>query len=197
MNTNEIRSNPNITNEIEPALLDIISENPTKVFTNKQLEQEVRPKIDPKFQSVNITTHVAMGMNSLFGNQFVKKVGPGLWQSIDGPDPVYAERRTGYAPEGEYVRRPGNFYTDMDANGRKNFNLDVKGAESSVKLLKQAGYDEKKIYDTLINNSGGTKYNPVAIKVAIRKVFRLPGISGGQIDDPDIDPSIFGVDFEK
>jgi hypothetical protein len=192
----ESRTNPEITKQIESALLDIISENPTKVYDSEQLEHEIRPKMGNQFSGVNILTHIGWALDMLHTNRFVKKVGPALWQSVDGPDPVYAERQTGYSPEGEFTRRGKNFLGTMSSTERKKFNLDVGGAESSVKLLKNSGMDEKEIYDTLANNTG-TKYNPVAIKVAIRKVFRLPGVGGSPTDEPEVDPSIFSVDFEK
>ena len=46
-----------------------------------------------------------------------------------------------------------------------------------------------------MTKEGGTKFNPVAIKVAIRKVFALP--VGTTEPQDDVDPSIFGIDFEK
>jgi hypothetical protein len=192
----EARTNPEITKQIESALLDVISENPTKVYDSEHLEQSIRPKIGNQFSGVNILAHIGWALDMLHTNRFVKKVGPALWQSVDGPDPVYAERQTGYSPEGEFTRRGRNFYGDMDDKSRKKFNLDVGGAESSVKLLKNAGMDEKQIYDTLMSSTG-TKYNPVAIKVAIRKVFRLPGVGDKPINEPEVDPSVFGVDIEK
>lgn len=194
---NETRSNPEITKEVESILLDLISDNPNNAYTNKQLEQDIKNKLGNKYAGVDILPHVSWALDMLHSNRLVKKIGPGLWQSVDGPDAVYADRQTGYSPEGEYTKRGKNFLQNMGATERKKFNRDVNGAEVSVKMLKQAGLDEKQIFDSLVKNQG-TKFNPVAIKVAIRKVFALPGTIGtGGGDETEIDPSIFGVDFEK
>ena len=100
MITNEEISNPEITKVVESILLDFISENPTGAFKNADLEDEVRSKLGDKYQGVNILPHVSWALDMLHSNRMVKKIGPGVWQSIDGPDPVYAERQTGYSPEG-------------------------------------------------------------------------------------------------
>jgi hypothetical protein len=192
---NDIRENPGITKEIEPILLDIITANPNDSFTDKNLEPLVKNKISDKYKGVDILSHISLALDMLHSNKFVKRIGPGIWQSVDGPDPVYSDRSTGYSPEGEFARRGKNFLGSMGTSERKKFNQDVSGAEVSVKMLKSAGLSEKQIFDSLTKTSA-TKFNPVAIKVAIRKVFALPGTPGTG-DGEEVDPSIFGIDFEK
>lgn len=196
MIVDEDRTNPEITKKIESFLLDLVTEHPNEVYSAKDLESLVSSHLNSQYPGVQLTSHVPYAMNMLWSNQMVKLVGPNQWQSVDGPDPVYKERPGGYAPEGEFARRGKNFLSSMGTSDRKKFNQEVEKASISAKMLKNAGMDEKQVYDALAKG-GSTQFHPVAIKMAIKKVFSLPGTQSDSGEDVDIDPSIFGVDFEK
>ncbi len=196
MNIKEERSNPEITKRVESFLLDKITDNPNEVYSMKDLESLVKSHLQTQYPRVDISPHVAWALDMLHANRMIKRVGPGQWQSIDGPDPAYSERLTGYSPEGEFVRRGKSFLGSMGTTERKKFNREVEKATISAKMLKTAGLDQKGVYDAL-TKGGSTQFHPVAVKMAIKKVFSLPGSPDPSIDDPDVDPSIFGVDFEK
>lgn len=170
---NEEKSNPEITKKIESIILDLVSKNEMESYSIEDFEHFIKKDFGDEYEGVDIKAHVAWALDMLHANNLVKRVGPGIWQSIDGPDNVYSERSTGYAPEGEFARRGKNFLQKMSPTARKEFNKDVKTAEVSVKMLRNAGYDEQKVFDALTKGST-TKFNPVAVKVAIRKIFSLP-----------------------
>lgn len=195
MITNEERTNPEITKKVESFLLDTLTNNPNEVYSLKDLEQLIVSNFQNQYQGVNVNPHVAWALDMLHANQMIKRVGPGKWQSVDGPDPVYTDRSTGYSPEGEFSRRGKNFIGVGKTTDRKNFNREVSKAEVSVKLLKNAGFDPKQAFDAL-SKGDGTQFHPVAIKLAIRKVFSLPGTPSDLNKDvgPEIDPSVFDSD---
>lgn len=190
------RENQDITKKIESFLLDKITDNPNDVYSTKDLESVVKDQFQNQYGNVDVNPHVAWALDMLHSNKMIKRVGPGQWESVDGPDPVYSDRVTGYSPEGEFSRRGKNFLGTMGFTERKNFNREVEKAETSVKLLKGAGFDAKKVYDALTKSSG-TNFHPVAIKLAIRKVFSLPGLPLDRDNEPEVDPSVFaGNDIE-
>lgn len=193
---NEERSNPEITKKIESFLLDTLTDNPNEIYSTKDLEALVKTQFQTQYQGVDVLPHVSWAVDMLHSNQMIKRVGPGQWQSVDGSDPVYSDRSTGYAPEGEFSRRGRNFLNSLGITDRKKFNREVDKATVSAKILKTAGMNEEQIYDALAK-SDGTQFHPVAIKIAIRKVFSLPKLQSDPEKKTDIDPSIFGVDFEK
>jgi hypothetical protein len=197
--TNEAKTNPEITKKVESILLDIFSENENQSYPTKELEQLVKDKIDVTFKGVNILPHVSWALDMLHANSLIKKVAPGTWESVDGPDPVYVERSTGYAAPGEFARRGSNFTGTNGGSNRKEYNDQLKAAETSVKMLKRAGFSPKEVYDAMTKQESGTKFNPVAVKVMIKKAFSLPGIVDTNSDldhNSDIDMSIFGNDID-
>ena len=198
INFNEEKANQGITKELELVLLDILTDHKNDAYHPTELAKLAKEKMSDKYKNVDMTGHITYALDMLHSNHMVKRVGSNIWQSIDGPDPVYSDRVTGYAPEGEYVKRGKNFLGNMSGTERKKFNTDLSSAETSVKMLKRAGMtQQQQVYDAIIKSENGTKFNPVAVKVAIKRIFSLPGLTTPTTDPiDDIDPSIFGNDID-
>ena len=168
------RDNPEdkkVTRDVEAYLLDMFSVNNEEPFTFKEVLGSVRSK----FSSVygwDLEAHVAWALDMLHTNHLVKRVGPGVWEADEGPDDVYSERETGYAPEGEFVHRGKNFNVKDTSRFRNKveYNQELFKAEFLVKTMKNMGKTEEDIYAML--QSGGTPFNPVAIKIALKKHFQ-------------------------
>jgi hypothetical protein len=196
--TNLFEANERITKEVESILLDIFSDNPIESYPAKDLVDMVANKISDKYRGIDLASYVNWAADLLYSNRLIKKVGPNIWQSIDGPDPIYADRSTGYAPEGEFAPRGKNFLSsNMSPTDRKQFNSDFRKAEVSVKMLKTVGMTPKETFDALKETNN---FNMIAVKIAIKKIYALPnGKNDIEKSGDDIDLSIFGndIDFEK
>ena len=164
-------SDKKVTREIEDYLLDIFSESTDEPFSRKELMEKVRSKFSSEY-GWDIEAHVAWALDMLHANHLIKRVAPGTWEADEGPDDVYSERETGYAPEGEFAQRGRNFYLQdtSEIKNKTEWNHEFSKSDLSVKMLKNLGKSEKDIEEYL--SAGEHPYNRVALKVALKKHFQ-------------------------
>lgn len=173
-------NNKHITKDVEAFLLDIFSADAAEAYTYKEL----RAMANTKFRStygIDLKAHVSWAIDMLHYNSLIKRVAPGTFESVDGPDDVYTERETGHAPEGEFSNRGKNTSgVKRDIGTRKEFNAELSKSLWTVKMLKNLGRSKDEILDTL----PPTEYNPVALKLAIKQIF--DGVKA-DTDDSEMD----------
>jgi hypothetical protein len=159
-----------VTKDIEAYLLDLFSENNEEPFPLKELTVLVRNKFS-SIHGWDLEAHVAWACDMLHANHLIKRVAPGVWEADEGPDEVYSERQTGYAPEGEFAHRGQNFNLKDTSNfkSKAEYNHELGKADWSVNMLKNMGKNADDIKTML--SSGDHPYNPVALKIAIKKHF--------------------------
>ncbi len=158
--------NKHVTKDVESYLLDSFSDNPEETFTIK----EIQSMVGRKFRSMygdDLKAHAAWALDMLHYNGLIKRVAPGTFESIDGPDEVYTERETGHAPEGEFSNRGKNTKGIVPIGSRKEFNQEIGKALVSARMLKNMGKDEHQISGLMTHD----KFNPVATKIALKQVF--------------------------
>jgi hypothetical protein len=161
-----IEKNKGVTKEIENYLFDVLTDNPEEPFHVKDLFRMVHRKFSNKYGD-DLLSHTAWALNMLAFNKLAKKVAPGTWESYDGPDDEI-ERAGGYAPEGEFARRSYRVYGPISGDNKLSFKHYMDKAEMSVKMLKNMGDDRKTILNKL---SDKKNFHPVAVKLAIKKIF--------------------------
>lgn len=159
-------SNKNVTKEIESLLLNTISDNPEEAFTYKELKSLAKSKLGAKYGD-GLDAHVGWALDMLHFNNMVKRVAPGTFQSVDGPDEVYTERETGHAGEGEFSNRGKNVKGIVRVGSKSEFNKELSKSLVSVRLLKNMGHSESQIISELPPD----KFNPVAVKLAVKQMF--------------------------
>jgi hypothetical protein len=168
--------NKNVTKDIEQYLIDLFSKNEDEPFHNKELLVKIRRKFAAKY-GWGLDVHLAWALDALHFNQLIKRVAPGTFEAISGPDDVYSERETGHAPEGEFSKRGYNVYVKQgygdSESSKQAFNAEMRKVEISVKMLKNLGWSAQQIQDEL--NKFPDKFKPVLIKLAIKRIFK--GIS--------------------
>ena len=160
--------NKNVTKEIESYLLDKLSSEPDQPWTKKELTGMVKRRFSGKYGD-DLESHTAWALDMLHFNKLVKRVAPGTFESIDGPDDVFTERETGHAPEGEFVARGYDTRDTSNPRNSSDFRHELGKADLSVKMLKNMGKSKKDI--ELMLNSGEKPFNSVAVKLALKKYF--------------------------
>jgi len=116
--------------------------------------------------------HVNWALNKLDFNKLIKKVAPGTFEAESGPDDEYAERETGYSPEGEFSGR--SYDTTKDTSKPKNredFKHEMFKADFAVKNTKNSGKSKEEIEKMLDEYISKYNFNPVCCKLAIKKYF--------------------------
>ena len=172
MKENEIQvpraeiGNKNVSKDIETYLLDIFSQDEANAFTYKELKGMVKSKFGSKYGD-DLDVHVNWALDMLHFNNLIKRVAPGTFQSIDGPDDVYTERETGHSPEGEFSNRGKNVKGVVKIGSKSDFNKELGKAVISVRMLKNLGHSEERIKSELPSD----KFNSVAVKLAIKQIF--------------------------
>jgi len=164
-------SDKKVSHDVENYILDIISETIDEPFTFKELLEMVRNKYQSEY-GWDLEGHVSWALDILHANNLVKRVAPNTYEAPEGPDDVYSERATGYAPEGEFVPR-GRDFTKQDTSHFENkdeYRHELSKAEWSVNMLKNMGKNEEDIETMLL--VGEHPYNRVALKVALKKHFQ-------------------------
>ena len=174
---NDKKGNTKVTKEVETFLLDIFSKNADDAFTYKEL----RGIVASKFRHVygdDLKSHTNWALDMLHYNSLIKRVAPGTFESVDGPDDVYTERETGHSPEGEFSNRGKNVNNIVKGIGSKSdFNHELRKTIMSVKILKNLGRNQQEIAASLTPD----KFNPVALKIALKQAF--DGIKADTDDD--------------
>ena len=161
-----------ITKDVEEQIVNLFSTNNGTPATYKEILEYVESKLGFGASWVNgLDAHVAWALDMIHSNNLIKRVGPRIWEAVEGPDDVYSERETGYAPEGEFVNRGRNFNSQPTFKTKVEFNREMDKAESSVKILKEMGKTKDEAFKMLINSTG-TVFNPVAVKVSLNKLFK-------------------------
>ena len=160
------KQNKDVTKKIEDWLLNLFSENPSEPYHTKELLELVRREFSHEY-GLELEAHTAWALDFLHFNNMIKRVAPGTYESIDGPDPVHTERETGHAPEGEFSGRGFNVKKLDKATGTP-FRQKYGKAELSVKMLKNMGKNEDEVRN-ILTDSGN--FDPVAVKLALKKIF--------------------------
>ena len=157
-----------VTNKIEDFLLEIFNSEPEVAYHQKELLTMIRMEYSHEF-GWELEAHVARALDKHHCNNFIKRVAPATFESINGPDEIYSERETGHMPEGETVHRPFNVHLREQQNkfrSQKEFNEAVRKTESSVGILRLNKMTDQQISDSLIQAG----FNHLIVK----KVLRLP-----------------------
>lgn len=160
--------NKNVTKEIESFLLDKLSAEPDQPWSVKELTMMAKRRFSNKFGD-ELTPHVSWAVDMLHFNKLIKRVAPGTWESIDGPDEVFTERETGHAPEGEFVARGYDTRDTSNPRNKADFRHEMSKADLSVKMLKNMGKSREDIHKML--TSSEKPFNSVAVKLALKKYF--------------------------
>ena len=156
-----------VTTDIENYLFDLFAAEPENPYTKKELYAIVRRKFSGKYGS-DLKPHVNWALNKLDFNKLAKKVAPGTYENIDGPDDEYAERETGYAPEGEFAGRSFDVRKDTSKpKNRQDFKHEMFKSDFGVRTLKNLGKNKKEVEDALL----AANFNPVCLKLALKKHF--------------------------
>ena len=154
-----------VTKEIENYLLDLIAEDSYQPFHVKELLQLVKDKFYRKYPQ-DLDAHVAWALDALHFNNLIKRVAPGTYESIDGPDDVYSERETGHSSEGApYKGRGYNVKGIPRIGNRSEFNRALGMTRFGVKTLKNMGKKDDEIEKLMVTQ--GT-HNPVVVKLALK-----------------------------
>lgn len=160
--------NKAVTKEIETFLLNRLSEDPEQPWTTKELVSSAKRRFSGKYGD-DLDAHVAWALDMLHFNKLIKRVAPGTFESIDGPDEIFTERETGHAPEGEFVHRGYDTRDTSHPRNKKDFRHELNKADLSVKMLKNMGKSKEDIHAML--SSGDKPFNSVAVKLALKKYF--------------------------
>jgi hypothetical protein len=163
--------NKKVTKDIENYLLSIFAEDEEIPYTTKELISMVKRKFGSKYGD-DLQSHTSWALDFLHFNKIIKRVGPGLWESSDGPDEIYTERETGHAEEGEFSHRGYNVRDTSHPKNKIDFNHEMAKADLSVKMLKNMGKNKEQVESAL--TSAG--FNPVCLKLAIKKYFESADI---------------------
>jgi hypothetical protein len=160
--------NKNVTKEIERFLLDKFAAEPEQPWSIKELIAVAKRKFSNKFGD-ELAPHVSWAVDMLHFNKLIKRVAPGVWESVDGPDEVFTERETGHAPEGEFMNRGFDTRDTSHPRNKADFRHEMSKADLSVKMLKNMGKSREDIHKML--SSGDKPFNAVALKLAFKKYF--------------------------
>jgi hypothetical protein len=160
--------NRNVTRDVENYLLNVFSENPDQPFTNRELISMVKRKFSSVYGN-DLDGNVVWALDAMHFNKLTKRVAPGTWESIVGPDAIFTERETGYAPAGEFIRRGYDTKNITHPKNKGEFKSEIDKADLSIKMLKNMGKSEDEIKSML--QSGETPFNPVAVKLSLKKHF--------------------------
>ena len=157
-------TNPAITKKLESFLFDFFVDCP-EPFHLKEIVQTVKEKLSSEYQ-VKWENYVVWTLDLFHCNNLIKRVAPGTYESVDGPDDVYSERETGHVGEGEYVRRSVNFKGGIGKSyTKKLFNQELEKCEMAVSLLK-VNHDKDWIKVSLLK----ADFHPVAVKLSLRGI---------------------------
>lgn len=158
------KPNQKITKDIENYLLDLFTADPEMPITRKELIYWAKKK----FGGSDIEPHVNWALNMLDYNRIIKKVAPGTYESVDGPDDEFKERETGYSPEGEFSARSHDTTRDTSKpKNKEDFKHEMYKADFGVKTLKNLGKDKAQVEAALT----AANFNPVCLKLALKKYF--------------------------
>lgn len=158
--------NKNVTKEIENYLLDIFSQSPDEPFSVKELVAMTKKKFSGKYGD-DLQPHVNWAKDMLFFNKLIKRVAPGVFESIDGPDEIYSERETGHAPEGEFVGRGFDTRDTSHPKNKTEFNHEMFKADFGVRTLKNMGKSKEEVAAALL----AANFNRVTLKLALKKYY--------------------------
>jgi len=156
-----------VTKEIEEYLFDLFAAEPEVPYTKKELYSMVRRKFGGKWGD-DLKPHVNWAANKLDFNKLIKKVAPGTYENIDGPDDEYMERETGYAPEGEFAGRSFDVRKDTSKpRNREDFKHEMFKSDFGVRTLKNLGKSREEVEAALL----AANFNTVCLKLALKKHF--------------------------
>lgn len=156
----------NVTNKIEDYLLEVFNAEPDVAYHQKELLTMVRMEYSHDY-GWELEAHVARALDKHHCNNFIKRVAPATFESINGPDDIYSERETGHMPEGETAHRPFNVHLKEQQNkfkSQKEFNEAVRKTESSVGILRLNKMDDQQISDSLLQAG----FNHLIVKKVLR-----------------------------
>jgi len=173
-----------ITTDIENILLDVMTAHTDEPFHFTELLEIVKRKVKAEYASMNLKMHVSMALDKLHANRMIKHVAPNTWESEDGPDPADAERKTGYAPEGEYAHRGRNFLGDESIRltykqgmSRPVYNAMYRFVDWSVRAFQKEGRKTPEEIVKILDESPSYKgkvFARVAIRLAVKNNFNIP-----------------------
>jgi hypothetical protein len=160
--------NNRVTKDIESYLLDLFSDHPEDPHSYKELNSRVKRKFSSTYGD-DLLPHTKWAIDTLHFNKLIKRVAPGVFESIDGPDEVYTERETGHAPEGPMATRGYNVTSKETSRfkSKSDFNLELDKALLSVRMLKNMGKTRTEVESMLLSGN----FNPVTSKLALKKIF--------------------------
>lgn len=165
--------NKRVTKDIENYLLDLFAADAEEPFTRKELIYWAKKKFGGQYGG-DLEPHVSWALNALDYNRLIKKVAPGTYESVDGPDDEFQERDTGYAPEGEFQARSHDTTRDTSKpKNREDFKHEMFKADFAVKTLKNLGKDKAQVEAGL----AAANFNPVCLKLALKKYFEGADVS--------------------
>ncbi len=164
--------NKNVTKEIENYLLDKFSEDENQPYTKKELVGMIKRKFSGKFGD-DLGPHTNWALDMLHFNKLIKRVAPGTFESVDGPDDIYTERETGHSPEGEFSPRGYDIRDTSRPKNKADFNHEMAKTDLSVKMLKNMGKTKEQIGAALTT----ANFNPVALKLTLKKYFEGAEVS--------------------
>lgn len=160
--------NKDITKKIELLLLDLFTNNSEEPFDEKYMLSIARQKFSSEY-GWDLQAHVSWARDKLFCNNIIKRVAPGIYENVNGPDEIYTERETGHVKEGEYANRGYNTKGPQFKKSHiSDWNSLKRKADVSAKILKECGWDKEKVFDVMIESGN---FNPIATKLAVNELF--------------------------
>ena len=160
--------NNHVTKDIENYLLDLFAQDPEQPFTRKEMLYWTKKKFGGQYGN-DLEPHVSWALNMLDYNKLIKKVAPGTYESVDGPDDEFQERETGYSPEGEFQHRSHDTTRDTSKpKNKEDFKHEMFKSDFGARTLKNLGKDEAQVEAAMM----AAGFNPVCIKLALKKYFK-------------------------